>query len=197
MASARSTTPQGATSSGLDTFPDVRHLACIGLMGAGKTTVGRLVADRLGWAFIDVDDVIEERTGCGVGQLWEVGGEEAYRPLERDVVIEVLESAECSVLATPGGVVLDRDATTAIETADVVSVYLRARPETLAARIMADERLRALVNGHPESALQTMFGARDHCYEDLSDHVVQVDDLGPEQAADAVIEVLTGSLLRP
>ncbi len=197
MGSAGSTSPEPRHSADLHPFPDVRHLACIGLMGAGKSTVGRLVAERLGWAFVDVDEVIEARTGCEVSQLWDVGGEGAYRPMERDVVVEALESSECSVLATPGGVVLDHDATSAIETADVVSVYLRARPDTLAVRIMADDRLRPLLSNHPESAVQTMFAARDHCYEDLSDHVVQVDDLGPEEAAEAVIEVLTGSLLRP
>ena len=70
----------------LQPHPDVRHLACIGLMGAGKTTIGRRVADRLGWGFLDVDAVIEARTGCSITDLWQVCGESAYRPLERDIV---------------------------------------------------------------------------------------------------------------
>lgn len=181
----------------LQPLPDVRHLACIGLMGAGKSTTGRILADRLGWSFVDVDEVIEARTGCTVGQLWEVGGEDAYRPFERDVVLEVVASPTNAVLATPGGVVLDHDATHAIETPDIVAVYLRARPETLARRIASDDQSRPLLDGHPEEALRTMFVARDHCYEDLADHVVQVDDLDPEGSADAVLDVVTGTLLRP
>jgi shikimate kinase len=180
----------------LQTQPDVRHVACIGLMGAGKSTVGHLLADRLGWGYVDVDELIEQRTGCTVGALWEVGGEDAYRPFERDIVIEVLSSDERSVLATPGGVVLDKDATHAIEAGDVVAVYLRARPETLARRIGGDDQSRPLLDDHPEEALRTMFTARDHCYEELADHVVQVDDLGPGETADAVIDVLTGAMLR-
>lgn len=170
--------------------PDVRHLACIGLMGAGKSTVGRLVAQRLGWGFVDVDELIQERTGCSVGELWDAGGEGAYRPFERDIVVEVLASPDRSVLATPGGVVLDKDATHAIEAPEVVAVYLRARPDTLADRIAADEQMRPLLDDHPREAMQTMFTARDHCYEDLADHVVQVDDLGPDAAAAAVLQLL-------
>ena len=173
-----------------DLRPDLRHLACIGLMGAGKSTVGRLVAQRLDWAFVDVDELIQERTGCSVGQLWDAGGEGAYRPFERDIVIEVLAAPTRSVLATPGGVVLDKDATRAIEAADVLAVYLRARPDTLADRIAADEQMRPLLDDHPREAMRTMFTARDHCYEDLADHVVQVDDLGPAEAAAAVLHLL-------
>jgi shikimate kinase len=131
-----------------------------------------------------------------VGALWDVGGEDAYRPFERDIVIEILGSERSSVLATPGGVVLDREATQAIEARDVVAVYLRARPETLAQRIAGDGQSRPLLDDHPEEALRKMFAARDHCYEDLADHVVQVDDLGPQDAVDAVIDVLTGTVLR-
>jgi len=184
-------------TTGSEPLPDVRHLACIGLMGAGKTTVGRMVADRLGWGFVDVDDIIEARTGCTVGQLWETGGEEAYRPLEFEVVAEAVRSPERTVLATPGGIVLDRDATQTIAMGDVVAVYLRALPETLASRIAADDQSRPLLDDHPGQALKSMFVARDHCYEDLADHVIQVDDLSPEQVVAAVLEVITGTVLRP
>jgi shikimate kinase len=172
----------------------VRHLACIGLMGAGKSTVGHLVADRLGWAFVDVDEIIEARTHCTVEQLWEHGGEDAYRPLERDIVLEALRGPEHRVLATPGGVVLDHDASAAIAAADVLTVYLRADPTTLGRRIDQDDHLRPLVEGHAEATMRTLFNARDHCYADLANHVVQVDDLGPQAAADTVVDLVRAEL---
>ena len=181
-----------------DLLPDVRHVACIGLMGSGKSTVGRLVAERLGWDFVDVDDLIEEATGCTVSELWEQGGEDAYRPLEHSIVIDVLGAFRHSVLATPGGVVLDPAAVRAIETNDVVSVYLRAEPEVLAERIAHDSgHQRPLVDDHPCEVMRAMFDARDSTYQDLADQVVQVDDLTPDQAATAVLHVLVGSVLRP
>jgi len=177
---------------------DIRHLACIGLMGSGKSTIGRLVAARLGWPFVDVDDVIEASTGSTVSQLWEQGGEDAYRPLERAVVVDVLGAFRRSVLATPGGVVLDRTASDAVEAPDVVAVYLRAEPSTLAERIARDSgHDRPLVGDRPCEVMRAMFEARDDSYEDLADHVVQVDDLTADQAATAVHHVLIGSVLRP
>lgn len=171
--------------------PDVRHVACIGLMGSGKSTVGRLVAERLGWRFVDVDERIEALTHCTVQQLWEHGGEDAYRPYERDVVVETLSSPAGCVLAAPGGVVLDREAAAAIAAPGIMAVYLRAEPTTLGARIDADaDHERPLVDGHAEAVMHTLFTARDHCYVELADHTVQVDELSPEDAAAAVLDAL-------
>lgn len=181
-----------------DLLPDIRHVACIGLMGSGKSTVGRLVAERLSWAFVDVDSLIEEATGCTVAELWEHGGEDAYRPLEHEVVVDVLGAMQHSVLATPGGVVLDRGATLAIESDEVVAVYLRAEPDVLAERIAHDHgQQRPLVDDHPGEVMRAMHAARDQTYLALADQVVEVDDLTPDQAASAVLHLLVGSVLRP
>ena len=178
--------------------PDVRHLACIGLMGSGKSTVGRLVAERLGWGFVDVDEIIEDSTGCTVAELWEHGGEEAYRPLEQSIVKDCLGAFDHSVLATPGGVVLDREAVNAIEAQDVVAVYLRAGPEVLAERIAHYAgHTRPLIDDHPGEVMRAMFEARDGSYQALADQVVEVDELTPDQAASAVLHLLVGEVLRP
>jgi shikimate kinase len=181
-----------------DLTPDVRHLACIGLMGSGKSTVGRLVAERLGWGFVDVDDLIETSTGCTVAELWEHGGEDAYRPLEQSIVVDCLGAFDRIVLATPGGVVLDRDAVRAIESEDVVAVYLRAGPDVLAERIARDAgHPRPLVDDHPAEVMRAMFEARDTTYQELADEVIEVDDLTPDQAASAVLHLVVSSALRP
>ncbi len=172
---------------------DVRHVACIGLMGSGKSTVGRLVAERLGWGFVDVDEMIETSTGCTVAELWEHGGEDAYRPLEQEIVVDVLGAFDHSVLATPGGVVLDREAVEAIESGEVVAVYLRAGPEVLAERIAHDGgHSRPLIDDHPGEVMRAMFDARDRTYQDLADRVVEVDEMTPDQAASAVLHALVG-----
>jgi shikimate kinase len=179
-------------------LPEVRHLACIGLAGAGKTTVGRLVAERLQWTFVDVEDLIEASTGCTVAELWEHGGEEAYRPLEREIVADALGAIPHSVLATPGGVVVDRPAVEALESGEVVAVYLRAGPDTLAHRIARDRgRQRPLVEDHPSEVMRAMFAARDETYLSLADEVLEVDDLTADQVANAVLHLLVGSTLRP
>jgi shikimate kinase len=186
-----------STSTSTSTVPigsEIRHVACIGLMGSGKSTVGQLVAARLGWRFVDVDERIEALTHCTVQQLWEHGGEEAYRPYERDVVVETLASPPGCVLAAPGGVVLDREAAGAIASPGVLAVYLRAEPGTLGERIDRDaEHVRPLIEGQATAVMRSLFTARDHCYVELADHTVQVDALSPEAAADAILDVLASA----
>ena len=82
-------------------------IVLVGLMGAGKSSVGSAVAARTGMAFVDVDIAIAEQTGKTVRELWEQGGEPAYRQMESEIVLETLSDGQDVVLAAPGGVVLD------------------------------------------------------------------------------------------
>jgi shikimate kinase len=173
--------------------PEIRHVACIGLMAAGKTTVGALVAEALGWRCVDVDRDIEARTGRTVAELADEGGELAYRPWERKIVLEALDSNEPSVIAAPGGIALDPDARKAIGGVDVAAVYLRADPDLLAERVEQDEdHDRPLVGDDPFAALRVMFRDRDATYRALADIEVQVDGHSPAEIAELVLASLTG-----
>src|SRR2546421_12942366 len=101
-------------------------------MGSGKSTVGELVAARTGRRLVDADTAIESRTGSTVRELWESGGEAAYRQLESDVVVNAVGGEERVVVAAPGGAVLDPVVRAAL--ADAFVVWLRAAPAVLAAR---------------------------------------------------------------
>jgi shikimate kinase len=178
-----------------DIDPEIRHIACIGLMAAGKSVVGGLIADALGWPLVDVDREIEARTGRTVVELDEEGGEELYRPWERRVVLEALASEERSVLAAPGGIALDPDARKAIGGLTVVAVYLRADPDTLADRVAGDtDHKRPLVGDDPLAALRGMFRDRDAVYRALADVEVQVDDRSHEEVAALVLASLRGDV---
>src|SRR3546814_13768600 len=85
----------------LQPHPDVHHLACSGLMGAGKTTVGSQVAERLGWSFVDVDALLEARTACSVGELWPAGAADVSRPPERDLAAGALRTGGRPAVAAP------------------------------------------------------------------------------------------------
>ena len=109
------------------------HLWLIGMMGAGKTAVGRRVADELGMPFVDLDDVIAERLGCSIAQLWGREGEAAFRDLEAAAVARVAGS-DAAVVATGGGAVLREANRDAMRRSGTV-VWLRAEPEVLTARV--------------------------------------------------------------
>jgi shikimate kinase len=113
----------------------VRRLLLIGMMGAGKTTVGRLLADELGWAYVDSDEQVEAMTGQSVRELFERGGEQAFRPLEAHALAAALAREEPAVVSVAGGAVLEPANRSLIRRAGTV-VWLRARPATLARRVL-------------------------------------------------------------
>lgn len=170
------------------------HLALVGLMGSGKSTIGALVASDLHLPLVDVDDAVRARTGCTVEELWRHGGEDAYRPFEREIVVEALDASTPAVLAAPGGVVDDPGALDAVARRHVGVVYLRADPELLARRVQQDSQPRPLVGTDPHGVLAAQHTARDGRYRSLAHLVLQVDGL---TAADAADRILAADLVRP
>lgn len=170
-----------------------RTLVLVGLMGSGKSSVGRLVADALGRSFVDVDDVIEEKTGHSVGELWEQGGEAAYRPLERQVVLDAVARVAPAVLAAPGGVIDDADLVARLGSDRLFVVFLRGQVDTLAERISSDDQERPLVGDDPRSVLRDQAASRNHRYEDLAALTLDIDDRAPDELAGLVLAALAAA----
>ncbi|MCU1454149.1 MAG: aroK [Acidimicrobiales bacterium] len=163
----------------------------VGLMGTGKSTVGALVAARTGRTLVDADRAIEARTGKTVRELWEAGGEAAYRQLESAVVLDAIAGDEPTVIAAPAGAVLDPAVRAALD--DAFVVWLRADPATLAARVGHGDH-RPLLGDHPKDVLAAMAKERAHLYQGVADAVVDVDALDAEAAATAVLDLLPGDV---
>jgi len=162
----------------------------VGLMGSGKTTVGQIVARRTGRAFIDTDDAIEARTGRTVRELWEQGGEAAYRELESRVVLEGLDGGDAPLLiAAPGGAVLDPAVRAALRRPDVVVVWLHADPSELATRVRPDDH-RPLLGEHPGDVLETMERERASLYAGVADAVIETRGKAPDTVAAEVITAI-------
>jgi shikimate kinase len=164
----------------------VTAIVLVGLMGSGKSTVGRLVAEATGRELVDVDVAITARTGKTVRQLWEEGGEAAYRSLERDEVLATISRSDV-VLAAPGGVILDPAVRDAL--GDAFVAWLRARPATLAARVRPGDH-RPLLGESPEDDFATMDTARADLYAAVADITLDADDSSPDAlAADLVAQL--------
>lgn len=159
----------------------------VGLMGSGKSTVGRLVAERTGRRLVDVDVAITARTGQSVRELWEAGGEAAYRHLESAEVLAALGDDVADVIAAPGGVVLDPEVRAALRTAFVV--WLRADPAVLADRVSRGDH-RPLLGDRPHEVLAGMARDRAALYGEVADAVVDVDTVGPEDAAGTIVDLI-------
>ena len=158
----------------------------VGLMGAGKSTVGRLIADATGRELVDVDVAITTRTGKTVRELWEEGGEAAYRSLESGEVLDALRRDDV-VIAAPGGVVLDPEVRQALKAARVV--WLRTSPSTLGTRVRAGDH-RPLLGDDPEAELAAMAADRAALYASVADVIVDTDGRSAEAVAADVLDHL-------
>jgi shikimate kinase len=158
------------------------------MMGAGKTTVGRRAAQRLGWRFVDADAAIEQRAGCTVRELFARDGEEAFRDAEQAALAELLAEPEPTVIACGGGAVL-RAANREAARARAEVVWLRARPETLVARLMRQAAQRPLLDGDVAGNVARLVDARRDAYQAAAHHVIDVDELSAEQTVTALAEL--------
>jgi len=164
-----------------------RHVLLIGMMGAGKTTVGETVAARLGWTYRDSDADVVAATGRTVPELFVAEGEAAFRAAESDVLAQACAAEQPSVISVAGGAVLaqaNRDLLAASGTV----VWLRARPETLAARV-GDGAGRPLLDGDAAATLTRLNAERAPLYAALADLTIDVDELSVDQVASAIVTV--------
>jgi shikimate kinase len=160
----------------------------VGMMGSGKSTVGRAVAARLGATFIDSDEQVERATGRTVREIFETDGEAAFRKVESEALTAALESDERAVIAAAGGAVLDRANRARLRDAGAV-VWLRARPDVLAGRVLTAAH-RPLLGDDPLSVLRRLDGERAPLYRDVASTVVDVDVLDVDAVVDRVLEAV-------
>ena len=146
------------------------NLFLVGMMGAGKTTVGRLVARRLRRPFFDSDHEIERRCGVGVPVIFDIEGEPGFRAREAHATAEIA-ALEGIVLATGGGVVLDAENRRRL-TARGTVVYLHARPADLYERVRHDKNRPLLATPDPLEKLEELYARRDPLYREVADFVI-------------------------
>ena len=165
--------------------PD-QHLVLVGLMGSGKTTVARIVAERLGRRVIDSDAVIERATGRTVREIFIDEGEDAFRSLESAALIDALSSPVPAVIAAAGGVVLREENRAALKSSNARVVWLCATPALLVARAASGGH-RPLLDDDPAGTLQRMHETRDALYREVADAIVLVDNRSVGDVVEAVM----------
>jgi shikimate kinase len=148
-----------------------KNIYLIGLMGAGKSTVGRMLAKRLGKTFFDSDHEIEKRCGVKIPTIFEMEGEEGFRKRE-SAVIKDLTQMQDIVLATGGGSVLLSENRTYLHENGYV-VYLRANPHELWVRTRNDKGRPLLNTADPQKKLRELFEIRDPLYTSIAHQTVE------------------------
>lgn len=168
-----------------------RHLVLVGLMGSGKSSVGRRIADRLKRPFVDTDTRIERQDGRTIREIFTTDGEDGFRELETSVLADALSAPDPSVIATGGGIVMrerNRDLLAAHQV-----VWLRASVDTLSTRVASGAARRPLLDGDVRARLVQLDETRRDLYRAVASQIVDVDD----RSLDAVVDdVLTATGMR-
>lgn len=146
-------------------------IACVGLPGSGKSTVGRQLARRLGLRFLDSDQVIEQRIGCSIREFFEREGEAPFRDLEQLVIDELTQGEPC-VLSTGGGAVLRPANRQHLRERGQV-IYLHSSPEEVFRRLRHDQNRPLLQVADPLARLRDLYSARDSLYRETAHFVIE------------------------
>ncbi len=178
-------------SHGRDPGPDA--IVLVGFMAAGKSTVGRLLAERLDWKLVDFDQRIHDRTGLTAGGIIRDRGEEAFRALEAEVTAEVAAEVATStrVVLAPGGGWVTRPELAGLLGERTATVWLRITPEEAVRRAESDAADRPLLGppaGRRERAA-ALLRSREPLYE-RAEVVVDVDDREPAVVVDEILRRL-------
>ncbi len=170
----------------------VRAVFLVGMMGAGKTTVGRRLARRLGWSFVDADRELEARLGVPVATVFELEGEAGFRRREA-VLIEELSLREATVLATGGGAILDPANRAVLKDRGRV-LYLRASVGDLWHRLRRDTVRPLLRTADPRGRIEALLRDRDPLYREAAHDVVDTGRQPVDEVVGAILNLLSPGL---
>ncbi|MCB4378794.1 shikimate kinase [Synechococcus sp. MU1650] len=171
-----------------------RSLYLVGMMGSGKTSTGRPLAERLGYGFVDADAVIEQAAGCSIPEIFERDGEAGFRSLESQV-LNAISQRHSLVVATGGGVVTQPENWGVLHSGIVI--WLDVVPDQLMQRLKADNTVRPLLQtADPEADLKALLNKRQPLYAE-ADLTVVINDETPDAVADGILQLLPSLLKDP
>ena len=162
----------------------------IGMMGAGKTTVGHELSARTGWPYLDNDQLVQLAVGESTPDLLRDHGENALREAESAALTVALQREPPLIASVAGGIVLEASDRERLRTGGFV-VWLRARIETLTERVEAGEA-RPWLATNPGAALAALARSREPLYAEVASYVVDVDEITPSEVADHILSALAG-----
>ncbi len=163
-------------------------IVLVGPMGAGKSTIGRLLASALSLPFKDSDHVIEEKSGADIPWIFDVEGEDGFRDREAATLKDLMQH-EKVVLATGGGIVERDENRRLLSHADAV-IYLTADPDYLVQRTSKDKKRPLLQVEDPKAKILSLIERRDPLYREVATHVVMTDTRSPKIIAQNIVSLL-------
>ncbi len=166
-----------------------RNIFLVGPMGAGKSTIGKYLAQQLHMEFYDSDHEIERRTGADISWVFDVEGEEGFREREEKVINDLSE-LQGIVLATGGGSIKSKESRNRLSARGIV-VYLETPVEKQLVRVQKDKRRPLLqTEEEPRAVLERLAAERNELYLEIADYVVRTDEQGAKMVANQIVELI-------
>lgn len=169
-----------------------KPIVLIGMMGAGKSHIGRALSGALDFRFYDSDKVVEERAGCSIAEIFERDGEDKFRMVEHNVITDLL-SGGVSVIATGGGAVLSADTRSALERGAYV-VWLSASVDVLMERVQKSQTRPLLQTDDPKATLSALLEQRTDLYSNAADITVDIQSDHAGETVDFIIKALSETI---
>jgi shikimate kinase len=171
-----------------------QRVVLVGMMGAGKSTIGESLSKLTGWPYIDNDQVVEQMVGMPTRDLLQQRGVEAMRAAESAAAQQVLTMPAPVIAGAAAGIVLDPAVSAQVHDGAFV-VFLRAHIDTLAKRV--EGTYRPWLGDDPEATLRALYVGREPLYEKLAHLVIDVDATTPDEVAHRILDALPGDQTPP
>ncbi len=165
----------------------VSKIILVGMMGAGKTTIGKLLSNKLGYDFVDLDKIIEEKSGVKINTIFEIEGEAGFRVREFQVLRDSIEK-EKVIISTGGGIVTNEKSRTQLIKHNVFIIYLKANLETLFSRLKNDNSRPILNVDNKEQVIESILHEREPQYQDLADMTVDTTHMKTNDVVKLIIK---------
>lgn len=165
-----------------------KNIYLIGLMGSGKTTLGKILSKKLDKIFYDSDQVIEEKLGVDVPMIFEYEGEEGFREREKDILQELV-SKKNIVLATGGGIILSKSNRDLLAKNGIV-IYLKSNQKDLILRMKNDKTRPLLQNGNIEEIIKKLCKEREPLYEEIADFEIMTKNKRIHEIVNEIMSVI-------
>jgi len=166
-----------------------RNLVLVGFMGSGKSSVGREIARRWGYRFLDTDLAIRQKHGKTISEIFESSGEAFFRD-EENLALQHFQASSGAVIATGGGIVLQLRNRALLRSLGLV-VWLTATEEVIWERVSRNRNRPLLKSGNPRATITNLMTLRNRLYHSVADITVETSGLTHQQVADQVVAAVT------